>query len=62
MQPRLQPQLQPRLQPHRAFQLQERGGLQAAQLAIVINDDDPASVAVGDYYRRRRAIPAANVV
>ena len=62
LQPRLQPQLQPRLLPHRAFQLQERGGLRAAQLAIVINDDDPASVAVGDYYRRRRAIPAANVV
>ena len=36
--------------------------LEAAQLAIVINDDDPNSVAVGDYYRQRRAIPAANVV
>ena len=44
------------------LQLIERGGLTAAQLAIVINDDDPASVAVGDYYRRRRAIPDANVV
>ncbi|MEX5747340.1 TIGR03790 family protein [Massilia sp. X63] len=32
------------------------------QLAIVINDDDPSSVAVGAYYRKRRAIPAANVV
>ncbi|MEO7494417.1 MAG: TIGR03790 family protein [Massilia sp.] len=36
--------------------------LQAAQLAIVINDDDPHSVAVGAYYQRRRGIPARNVV
>ena len=32
------------------------------QLAIVINDDDPDSVAVGEYYRKARAIPEANVV
>jgi uncharacterized protein (TIGR03790 family) len=37
-------------------------GLQPEQLAIVINDAEPNSVAVGDYYRQRRAIPAANVV
>ena len=36
--------------------------LQPNQLAIVINDDDPNSVQVGDYYRKRRHIPAANVV
>jgi uncharacterized protein (TIGR03790 family) len=36
--------------------------LQPGQLAIVINDDEPNSVAVGEYYRKRRAIPAANVV
>jgi len=36
--------------------------LQPAQLAIVINDAEPNSVAVGDYYRQRRGIPAANVV
>ncbi|KQQ89292.1 hypothetical protein ASF77_09140 [Massilia sp. Leaf139] len=36
--------------------------LAARHLAIVINDDDPDSVAIGAYYRRRRAIPAANVV
>jgi len=36
--------------------------LQPEQLAIVINDAEPNSVAVGDYYRRRRGIPAANVV
>ena len=37
-------------------------GLEARQLAIVVNDDDADSVAIGDYYRRRRAIPANNVV
>jgi uncharacterized protein (TIGR03790 family) len=37
-------------------------GLQASQLAIVINDDDPNSVKVGEYYRKRRNIPAENVV
>lgn len=36
--------------------------LQARQLAIVINDAEPNSVAVGEYYRKRRNIPAANVV
>lgn len=38
------------------------GALEARHLAIVINDDDPDSVAIGAYYRRRRAIPAENVV
>jgi len=37
-------------------------GLAAHQLAIVINDDDPDSVAIGEVYRKRRGIPAANVV
>ena len=36
--------------------------LKPEQLAIVINDEDPDSVAVGAYYRKRRGIPAANVV
>lgn len=36
--------------------------LKPAELAIVINEDDPDSVTVGDYYRQRRDIPAANVV
>jgi len=38
------------------------GRLGPAQLAIVVNDADPASVAVAAYYRERRAIPTANVV
>ena len=36
--------------------------LRPDQLAIVINEEDPNSVAVGQYYRKRRNIPAANVV
>ena len=36
--------------------------LHAEQLAIVINDAEPNSVAIGEYYRRVRNIPAANVV
>jgi uncharacterized protein (TIGR03790 family) len=31
-------------------------------LAIVINDAEPNSVKVGEYYRKRRGIPAVNVV
>jgi len=37
-------------------------GLTAAQLAVVINDDEPNSVELGEYYRKARAIPAANMV
>ncbi|QNB01395.1 TIGR03790 family protein [Massilia sp. Se16.2.3] len=37
-------------------------GLGPRQLAIVINDNDPDSVAIGKYYRERRDIPAANVI
>ena len=44
------------------FPAQPRAGLQPSQLAIVINDDDPNSVAVGAYYRKARNIPTANVV
>ena len=36
--------------------------LQPAQLAVVINDADPDSVATGEYYRHARGIPAANMV
>ena len=37
-------------------------GLDAAQLGVVVNTADPASVEIGDYYVRRRGIPRANVV
>lgn len=32
------------------------------QLGIIINDEDPLSIQIGNYYRERRNIPAANVV
>lgn len=39
-----------------------QAALQPAQLAVVINDDDPHSVQVGEYYRQKRGIPAENMV
>ena len=37
-------------------------GLKASQLAVVVNDDEPNSVLIGEYYRQARDIPAKNVV
>ncbi len=37
-------------------------GLQANQVGLLINDNDPYSVAVGEYYRVKRGIPNANIV
>ncbi|MEW8625040.1 MAG: TIGR03790 family protein [Candidatus Thiodiazotropha sp.] len=34
----------------------------AKQLAVVVNDQDPLSQRIGDYYREARGIPAANVL
>lgn len=39
-----------------------RSSITAAELALVINTDDPTSVALGAYYQTKRAIPAANVI
>ncbi|MBZ2206841.1 TIGR03790 family protein [Massilia soli] len=47
---------------HAQFKAAPRARLTPSQLAIVINDDDPNSVAVGAYYRKVRDIPHANVV
>ncbi|MET0519483.1 MAG: TIGR03790 family protein [Burkholderiaceae bacterium] len=38
------------------------GRLTAADLGLVINAADPYSVAVGDYYARRRGIPESHIV
>jgi uncharacterized protein (TIGR03790 family) len=43
-------------------QLVAPSGLRAAQLALVINDDEPNSVEIGEYYRQARNVPAENVV
>jgi len=37
-------------------------GTDARELALIINDSDPLSVRVGEYYRLRRRIPRTNVV
>lgn len=37
-------------------------GLSASQLAVIVNDDEPNSVEIAEYYRKARAIPAANMV
>lgn len=37
-------------------------GLGADQLGVIVNDDDPDSVAIAAYYRKKRDIPAANLI
>jgi uncharacterized protein (TIGR03790 family) len=37
-------------------------GITANNLALLINENDPLSVQIGEYYQQRRAIPAENVV
>lgn len=37
-------------------------GLAADQLGVIVNDDDPDSVAIAAYYREKRGIPAANLI
>ncbi len=39
-----------------------RHRLLPAELAVIVNDADPLSVQIGDYYRRARGIPAANLL
>lgn len=34
----------------------------ARHLAVIVNNDDPQSVAIGDYYRKRRGISEANII
>jgi len=37
-------------------------GLSAEQLGVIVNDDDPDSVAVAAYYLEKRGIPAKNLI
>lgn len=39
-----------------------KSGLEAGELAVIVNRDDPLSVAIGEYYRAARRIPAVNVI
>jgi uncharacterized protein (TIGR03790 family) len=36
--------------------------LTANDLALIVNDDDPLSVRIGDYYQSKRGIPASQVI
>ena len=45
-----------------AHLLLPRTAIGADELALIINDDDPLSRQIGDYYQRTRRIPAANVI
>lgn len=40
----------------------DQPALSAAQLGVIVNDDDPDSVALAAYYRDKRGIPAANLI
>ncbi len=37
-------------------------GLTARNLAVIVNDSDPLSVKVGEYYEMRRKIPTVNII
>lgn len=39
-----------------------RTGLTARDLAVIVNDDDPLSRQIGDYYQQARHIPDANMI
>jgi uncharacterized protein (TIGR03790 family) len=39
-----------------------REGLAPADVAVLVNSDDPQSVAIGAHYRQARGIPAANLI
>lgn len=40
----------------------DQPALAAAQLGVIVNDDDPDSVAVAAYYMEKRGIPPANLI
>ncbi|CAI8902108.1 TIGR03790 family protein [Methylocaldum szegediense] len=39
-----------------------RGTLGPRELAVIVNEADPSSVAIGDYYQKRRGIPEENMI
>ncbi|MDN5882862.1 MAG: TIGR03790 family protein, partial [Nitrosospira sp.] len=39
-----------------------RTALTSDDLAVIVNDDDPLSRQIGEYYRQARHIPAANMI
>ena len=53
---------EPDLGPPEPTVILPRTGIEARELGVLINDDDPLSVALGAYYVTARAIPEENVV
>jgi len=39
-----------------------RTGLAADEVALIVNEEDPLSLQIGEYYAKARGIPAANVI
>jgi uncharacterized protein (TIGR03790 family) len=39
-----------------------RRGIQPSEIAVLINDNDPQSVAVANYYQQKRGTPAQNMI
>lgn len=37
-------------------------GVRSETLAVIVNDEDPNSIEIAEYYRNRRGIPASNVI
>src|SRR5262245_19856650 len=42
--------------------LMPRRGISASEIAVLVNDHDPQSVEVANYYQQKRGIPAANMI
>ncbi len=51
-----------RLEPGAPIVQLPRASLEAEELAIIVNDNDPVSKAIGPYYARQRGIPEGNVI
>ena len=39
-----------------------KAGLMPEELAVVVNDNDPDSASIAEYYRQRRGIPRENIL
>jgi uncharacterized protein (TIGR03790 family) len=40
----------------------QKNGISATNIAVIVNDADPFSVKVGNYYKKRRSIPEENII
>ena len=40
----------------------ESAAQSSANVAVVINEHSPASIEIGEYYAKKRAVPAENII